>query len=166
MPFRITTLAGLAALLLTGCAASNDRYPSLAVRDAERVTGEFTPAYMDDPAPTYTTDRRRIGDALEQARTAHGQFTQAQPGVLGLARAASGRGNDSDARAQALSAMAELTTLRGQTVMALSDLDRLEAEAATLYADLSDIREAQVYVAGLVGEQDAALDSVARAMGL
>ena len=32
-----------AALLVAGCAASSDRYPSLAVRDVERAEGTFDP---------------------------------------------------------------------------------------------------------------------------
>ena len=53
-------LAGLAAAI-AGCAAPAEEYPSLAIRDAERVTGTLEPAapepYIPPPPPAGVVDR-------------------------------------------------------------------------------------------------------------
>ncbi|AWW74225.1 hypothetical protein CD351_07255 [Erythrobacter sp. KY5] len=151
-------------MALAGCAGDSGRYPSLAIRDAERTTGQFTPAQPTTPAATATIDRTAIGAALESARTAHERFLAEQPAALTLARSASGRGDGSDVRSRALVAVASLSSLRGQTATALADLDRLEVEAATSFAATDDIRTAQSYVARLAQEQDDILESLSEVM--
>lgn len=163
---RTLLFAGLGTALMAGCASPEGKYPSLAIRDAERVSGAFTPAPPAQPEPTPLADRERIGDALERARDSHEKFLARQPGVGTLARSASGRGPESDRRAEALVALADLTVLRSETTIALADLDQLEVESATQFGATSDVRKAQEYVARLVSEQDAALESLERQMGL
>ena len=51
-PFNTAALL-VAPALLAGCAADTDRYPSLAIRDVERVSGTFEVA-EGDPAPAPT----------------------------------------------------------------------------------------------------------------
>ncbi|EAQ29528.1 hypothetical protein NAP1_02110 [Erythrobacter sp. NAP1] len=157
-------LTGTAVLTLAACAGDSDRYPSLAIRDAERASGQFTPVQTPAPAAITPADRASIGAALEQARSTHEQFMAQQPAALSLARSASGRGNDSDVRSRALVAVASLSSLRGQTAIALADLDRMEVEAATSFAAIEDIRTAQSYVARLAMEQDEMLETLSEVM--
>jgi hypothetical protein len=159
-------LASISALALSACAGASEKYPSLAIRDAERAVGQFSPAPPEPTAPTYVVDRTSIGDALDRARQSHERFLARRPDAADLAQAAAGRGNESDIRARALVALADLTSMRGETAIALADLDRLEVEAATVFAPAGEVAEAQSYVARLVGEQDQALDAIAREMGL
>jgi hypothetical protein len=162
----IISLWVAAGLSLAGCAGAGDRYPSLGVRDAERAVGAPAPTPPVDPAPTYSVDRAEIGDALERARSANERFLAQADGARGLILSAAGQGPDSDRRSRALIALADLTSLRSATAIALADLDRLEAEAAMLFAPTQDIRTAQQYVARLMGEQDATIDSLSEVMGL
>lgn len=164
--FGIIYLWAAGALALGGCAGNADRYPSLAIRDAERAAGTFTPAEPTEPAPTYTVDRSEIGNAIQRARASHEQFLAQRDSSSGIIRSAAGRGPESDLRSRALVALADLTTLRSATAIALADLDRLEVESATVFGPTEDIRTAQEYVARLVGEQDAEINSLASVMGL
>ncbi len=159
-----TLSIGFAALLLSGCAADQGRYPSLATRDAERVGGQFTPSAPVQEAPAYSTDPASIDAALEQARGFHARFEADRPAAMTLARAASGSGDESDARSRALVALAGLSTLHGQTVMALGDLDTIEAASAVEFGSLDDIRAAQTAIAQMVEQQNAVLDSIAQEM--
>ena len=163
---KTAATACLTCLILSGCAASADRYPSLAVRDAERVSGEFTPAASSTPAPapSYTTDPDRISGAVEAAMNAHQQFEARGPATLSLVQEAGADLANEDARSRALVAMAGLRTLHGQTVGALANLDQLEIEAASVFAPVEDIRLAQSRIAQIVSEQDAVLAILAAEM--
>lgn len=159
-PLRTLPIATLAAVLLAGCAGSSDAYPSLAIREAERVSGEFTPATPDtSPAPVASGED--ISAILDQAKGAHRIFQAEQPGAQQLARAAAGAGIESAEYARALVALAQLTSLRGQTVIAMSNLDDLEVKAATGFAPTEGIRAAQAEIAMLVNEQTITIDSLA-----
>ena len=152
--------AGLAGLILSACAASDGRYPSLAVRDAERVQGTFEPAPPSLPAAGNPVDNRQLSAPLTRAKEAHALFTARQDEVSALVTASRGLGPEDDRRAQALVGLADLTSLRGQTAVALSDLDQLEAEAATGFARTEDIREVQASILELIAQQDVTLDSL------
>lgn len=91
------------------------------------------------------------------ARRAHGQFLEARPTALELVQAASGLGEDSNERAAALVAIADLRSHRSETAGVLGDLDTLEVEASTSFAPTKDIRAAQSEVEQILSAQDAAL---------
>ncbi len=161
---RTLTFSACSAALLAGCVGASDKYPSLAIRDAERQTGQFIPAAPQQlPAPSPATFEQLRG-FVERARTAHQQFTAEQPAALRLARAARGSGVEDDRRARALVAVAALTSLHGQTSLALTDLDQLEFLAASEFEATDDIKAAQILVGQMIQEQDAALDSFDAAM--
>ncbi len=154
-----------ASTLLAGCASADaDRFPSLALRDAERMTGQFTPTRPTEPPPPPVVSAVDLASIVENARAIHRNFLSEAPPALRLARSASGRDTINDQRSRALVAMAGLTTLHSQTVLALADLDKLEAEAATSFAATAEIQEAQSQVAALVAEQDETLAQVSGAL--
>lgn len=154
-------IAALAGLLLSGCAGASDAYPSLAIRDAERISGEFTPVEPETPAPAPVASPQDIAAILAQANELNRKFVSEQSQARQIIGSANGAGLESAAYARALVALASLTSLRGQTAIALSNLDELRAEAGMTFAPDADIRVAQAEVAMLVAEQTTAIDSLA-----
>jgi len=149
-----------AALLLAACAGSDDRYPSLAIRDAERAVGEFTPTQSGGSASTPVSALASVQDLkkiVDQATESHQAFITARPAASGLVRSARGSGAESDARARALVALADLASKRSETAIPMGDLDLLAAEARTTFAPHEEIVAARALVAGLVSQQDRAL---------
>ena len=164
----IYTKICLAVLLgagLGGCASADGQYPSLAVRDAERVQGTFTPpSPSDQPAVIGITNLDELLAPVDRAEKANAQFLALQSEVRALVSGAQGLGVEDDRRAQALAGLAQLTSLRGQTALALSDLDLLEAKAATAFERTKEIRDFQTGIRTMIGEQDAVLDSLGAAL--
>lgn len=153
--------AMMAAALLTGCAGDKDRYPSLAIRDAERAVGAFAPAPGNTAEPIRPVASVADLSALtERAQESHRQFRAAQGGVSRLVESARGQGIESNVRQRALVALADLTAMRSDTTMAVGDLDLLKAEAATTFAPTDDIDAARALVSALLNEQDSALDNL------
>lgn len=160
--YRAIALSGLVTATLSGCAGAVDRFPSLALRDAERATGQFTPPTSNDTAPSYLVSSAKIEDALIAAHASHQRFMAAQPTAASLAIKARGRGIGDDTHSRALIALADLTTLRSETAGALADLDRLEARGATLFAPTDAVESAQTEVEIMIENQNTALDTLVR----
>ena len=103
-----------AALLVAGCAASSDRYPSLAVRDVERAEGTFDPV----PGPQLDVPEVEVDvgpdlgagltSLVADAQAAHTAFTDAVPAAERSVRAASGSSIGSDSWAAAQVALAAI----------------------------------------------------------
>lgn len=149
-----------ASALLAGCAGSSDQYPSLAIRDAERVTGQFNPSPPSDAANPAAPQPYAPGDIsrlVEQARESHRSFVAAQSSTSRLVSGARGSGLESKARADALLALADLSSKRSDTAIALADLDLMAAQSATQFASTAALAEAQQLVLQLVTQQDDAL---------
>lgn len=157
-------LAALLTTALGGCASTDGRFPSLAVRDAERLTGELTPSVPSQEPISPVASAAQVSDFIALALGAHREFAAITPQATSLMRASRGTGPTSDARAQALVALAQLTSLRSQTALALANLDALEAKAATTFAPTVEIKAAQMQVTQIVNEQDATLDSLTTQM--
>lgn len=160
IPLQILPIAGFATLLLAGCAGSSDAYPSLAIRDAERVTGSFTPSEPESPPPPPVASDEDVGAIADRARETHSRFMSERPGALAAVRTARGLGVESNARALAEVRLAVLSSLRGQTQLAMAELDSLQAKAATTFAPTGSIAVAQSQVAAFLSEQDEAIDSL------
>lgn len=161
---RNSVLVAFCAALLAGCVGSGDKYPSLAVRDAERQMTQDnatdTSAELAAIPAATPEDVARMRGYVEQARAAHQNFVAGQPGAAQSVRAARGSGVEDERRSRALVAVAGLTTLHGKTTLALSYLDEMEFSAATAFDAIDEIKEAQAVVNSLIREQDAALDSL------
>lgn len=163
---RPTIFLPLAALMMTAGCASSDGYPSLAMRDAERVTGTFSPVTDGEstdsmPAPEIPADATlsaRIDMLLDAAKAAHTRFMDAAPRAKRLASAAGGIGSDSWASAQV--ALADLESQRSQAAIALSTLDEIHVEGVTTNALPGIVSEARDTVISLVGEEDALLSQL------
>jgi hypothetical protein len=157
-PFLALTAA---ALLLAGC-ASPGRYPSLAVRDAERATGTLQPAeaepYVPPATPAETLDR--IGSLSAEAQAAHQSFLAAVEkgrGTIALGRSAA-EGSDAWSRAQI--ALADLEASRSQTMIALAELDRLYVDAELAAGELERISAARDAVSALIDSESQTIDGL------
>lgn len=162
--YQLLCFAAVAGLSLTGCASSDGRYPSLAVRDTERVQGTLEPAPSDQPEVIGIENLDALIAPVDRAKEAHAQFTAIEDEVRTLVNASRGVGPEDDRRAQALAGFAQLTSLRAKTALALSDLDLLEVKAATGFTRTQEIREFQSTILRLIEQQDATLDSLNEAM--
>jgi hypothetical protein len=148
--------------LLTACAGDTGRYPSLAIRDAERVQGQYTPASSDTPAAPIqpvaaSTD---IAALVAQAEASHQRFTQAEAGARELVAGARGLTIESNERQLALIALSDLSSLRSDTAVNLGSLDLLAAQASTTFAPTEELAAARALVLDLVTAEDAALDAL------
>jgi len=97
---KSTPLAHIAvlaiAVLASGCTGARDRFPSLAVRPAERAFGSAQPVdaapapTMTAPVPASASVVERVGALKSQAADAQRAFIAARPAAARLAGAARG----------------------------------------------------------------------------
>ena len=116
-------------LVLAGCSGTGGGYPSLAIRDIERVSGTAQPVQPETQVPVAPPVSealdQRIARLTQQARTAHATF-QSRAGSAARTVAV-GRGSRAPADRWVASqiAVAELQALRSVAMIALADLDTL-----------------------------------------
>lgn len=159
-PLLIIGLYGV----LQGCASSSDRYPSLALRDAERMSTADTAAAPAPQAvrtlPLDDEQIRTIDQAVEHAQAQHEIFLQDLPEAVKTIEAAQGKGPSDNAWAAAQVALADLASLHGESTGALSDLDALMAQAITQSADTEAISTARERVENIILEQKRAISQL------
>src|SRR6188768_853412 len=153
------------ALLLTalgcslGACMASDKYPSLAIRDAERAAGTMQPAEPEPyvpPAPPAAV-LGRLDQLTGEAASAHQAFLAEAPKARSAVAAARGAGPGADSWARAQVAVAGLESARSRAMIALADLDRLYVDAAVGGEELTRIGAVRDQVAAQVGEQDATI---------
>ena len=168
---RSTLALATGVLVLTGCASvADDGFPSLARRDAERLTGSAIPADGADalpPPPSLSADlETRVGQLLGQARRAHDDFEQRRGRAGSLVGAASGAARASESWVSAQVALADLQSARSDTMIALAELDELFARERLAYSDAISpgaalVEEARETVEILVAEEDSVIAAYA-----
>ncbi len=156
----------ITGLFLANCAGAGDRYPSLAQRDAELVTGTLAAGGNGEDnnspnpaprAPLYPDIAERIEENLAEARQAHEDFKAAAPSAERQISAARGASNQSNNWAAAQIALADLDSARSAAAIALGDLDLLYADSAIVFAQRAQIEAARNQVSALIAEQDRTL---------
>jgi hypothetical protein len=161
----ILPLAALTALA-SACATPPEEYPSLAIRDAERVSGTMEPVpappYIPPPPPAGVTDR--LAQLTAQADTAHQAFSAQAPSVRSTVAAARGAEPGAESWARGHLALAGLEATRAPATTALADIDRLYVDAAVEGAGLEDIAAARSAVAAQVNEQEAEIAALSGAL--
>ena len=147
-------------LLLAACATPADEYPSLAIRDAERVTGTLEPAAPEPyvPPPTPPAVIGRLDQLAADAASAHRAFLAEVSGARSAVSAARGAQLGSERWARASVAVAELEGARSRAMIALADLDRLMVEAAVEGGALERIVAVRNTVIAQVDEQNATIE--------
>ncbi|ABC62653.1 hypothetical protein [Erythrobacter litoralis] len=162
MPISRTALPLFAALGLGACASAGEDYPSLAIRDAERQSGSFTPAESEaaapvEPDPPAPELLDRLVQLQSQAQSAHRAFVALAPAASRRVEAARGAGLASDRWAEAQIAISELDSQRSLTAVPMADLDELLVRRAIELEQRAEIVEAQAQVQALLEEEDAVL---------
>lgn len=148
--------------LLSACATAGEEYPSLAMRDAERVTGTVEPVaptpYVPPPTPAAVLDR--LDRLAADAASAHQAFLAEAPAARRAVTAARGAEFGSDGWARASVAVAALEGVRSRAMIALADLDRLMVDAAVVGGELERIVAVRNAVTTQVDEQNATIEGL------
>lgn len=153
----------LLAAALGGCAGDSDAYPSLAMRPFETGTVAVPPA---PPAPIRpATPPTRVAQLRAAGTAAHADFVAQEPSAARLARAAAGQPIESNARAAALVALADLDAKRAVTASTLAAVDALAAEAAGALAADPALGAVQGEIAALLANEDEAIARLWEVMG-
>lgn len=151
-----------AVLALTGCASSSQDFPSLAIRDAERVSGTIAvPPAPTGPVPPAPA-QAQLAPLMAAIREGHARFAGEVPAAQRAVSAARGAGVGTENWSVAQVAVANLEAQRSQVMIALADLDRIHASAAVEGADVSATTAALAEAQGLVDQEDA---EIARLLG-
>ena len=147
--------------LLGACATADDgEYPSLAIRDVERVSGTLAPPapYVPPPTPAAVSDR--LTQLASEAASAHRAFGTEAPRARTAANAARGDAVGSETWAVAQVALAALESARSRAMIALADLDRLYVDAAVQGGELTRIAATRDQVIAQVEQQNATIDAI------
>lgn len=144
------------ALALSACASAAGEYPSLAIRDSERVTGSLeTPeAPLFTPTPAAPATLEQLGELADTAREAHQRFLAAADDARGTVRSAAGSSIGSENWSRAQVAVAGLESRRSNAMIALADADRIFVEAATNGGEIAEAEAARAEIAALVEEEN------------
>lgn len=159
-PFLLLPVA--AAFALAGCAKDDGLYPSLSIRDAERVSGVFDPVQAEPfvPTPQGADSLGRIGKLRADAQASHSRFLAAADKARGTVAAARGAGPGADRWSVAQVALGNLAGIRSETMISLAELDLLYVDAQTEGQELAEIESARADVDRLAAEEDRLLDSL------
>jgi hypothetical protein len=164
LPSCLSVVCG--ALALTACAADTVNYPSLARRDAERISGTSAVATPLAVATAPSAEvKARLPQLVERANAAHSRFAAHRGRTAELVAAASGATVASEGWSVATIALADLESARSDAMIALADLDQLFAAARIEGADSSAIADARDQVTAMVGEEDSVLASLHGRLG-
>jgi hypothetical protein len=118
------------ALFAAGCAASSDKYPSLAPRPIESRSDAVTPVPTPVATPDAALDQQIAAMTAKLAQIDRDfSTTAAQADTAAKARGAQAVGSDQWVAAQ--STLAELDGLRGDTLGLASDVERMTADRGT-----------------------------------
>lgn len=148
----------LACTALGACAASSDRYPSLAIRDAERVQGSFEAPSSEAllPTPASAESLANAESLLQSANDSHRKFLASVAGARS-AVANAGSGIESNSWANAQVVLADLDSRRSETAIALGELDLMFTDATLGFTERAEIEAVRAQVIAMVAEEDAVL---------
>jgi len=162
-----------ASLCLTACTSTAGQYPSLAKREAERVTGPANPAQSPEPAAMPFPDPELEGALaalVASASRAQRAFNAQQGPARRAIAVAQSSARGSDSWMQAHVELAELQASRSSAMIALTDLDALFtkerlAQPGALSPSAIAIAAARDEVEAIVAQQDRAIASMLNRLG-
>lgn len=149
----------IAFLPLCACTLPKSEYPSLAIRDIERVNGTMQPAEPEpDPLPApLPANFAEIQSLADTARAAHQRFLAAEPAARSRVNAARGAGSGSEAWAVAQVSLAGLESIRSDAMIAMADIDRLYVAAATEGSEIQELGDVRGEIVNLIAAEDATI---------
>ncbi len=148
---------------VSACAGSGDRYPSLEIRDVERVQGSFDPAdagesALPTPVAAPSADTvQRLSDLTASASAIHAEFERAVPQTSRIVSTAGRASVASDSWASAQVALSDLELIRSRAAVTLADIESVYVDARLEAQQLDTITAARNQVLGLIAEEDAVL---------
>lgn len=156
---------GLALLVgLTGCTSTSDRYPSLAIRDAERAyaAGAYDSPPVPPAAPVAPSPAlaQKLSQLQGQARQAHQAFLAAAPRTRTLVNSAQGSSPASDSWVAAQVGISGLEANRNRAMVAMADLDELLLETEVEGGAREAVRQAHAAVNSMIQEEDSVLSGL------
>ncbi len=168
-PFLPVVLALLAVPLLAGCAnGDSSRYPSLSIRDVERIKGSAEPVAPETALPGTAAPSAdlagRLAQLQQQAAAANQAFMGAVPSTESLIDAAAGSAVASENWSVATAALTRLDSLRNQASLALADLDKLYVDSEMEVGAVDAISAARGAVQAQVAGEEAVLDRLSARM--
>ncbi len=157
-PLLLLTLAAG----ISGCAKDQDLYPSLSIRDAERVTGVFDPVAAEPYVPPAQSPQvlGRIDQLRADAQAAHKRFLGLAERARAPAAAARGAAVGSEQWAVAQIALGDLAAARSQTMVPLTELDLLFVAAQGEASVTTEIEQARAEVESLASAEDQLVDQL------
>jgi hypothetical protein len=160
MTQRLST-APLMALLLAGCATSGD-FPSLDIRDSERVSGtmEAPPSPIYTPPPLATGTVAELGTLADRVRTAHQRFMAGADAARTVVARAGGSVAGTDSWSDAQVALAGLEAIRSDAMIALAQIDRIHVDTAVAGGDSAYTGQLRDEASTLVEQEDRLIASL------
>jgi len=170
---RQSALLLLALPVCLEACASTGSYPSLAKREAERVTGteeQAAPAAPEPETPPSAALEANVEQLLDQATSAHGEFEKGRESTQRTVSAAKGSAVASEKWVAAEVALATLESARSGAITALSEIDQLYADERvakprTVTPSAKLLGSAREQVRALVQEENDTLGEIASQMG-
>lgn len=151
------------AMALSACASGGGVYPSLSVREGERVTGTFkpVPAKPALPSPPPSADvLDQVAQLRSDATDANQRFLTAAQAAQAPIAAANGAEPGSEEWAVAEVALSNAQARHNETVAALSGLDRIYVAAQMAGNELGKIQAAVDEVSALVDAENKRLNAL------
>ncbi|OCC24968.1 hypothetical protein MB02_05875 [Croceicoccus estronivorus] len=148
---------------LSACASAPDGYPSLAIRDIERVYGSAEPVAPPPPPPVIepsTELAERLVQLQDQASQAHQAFLSAMPRASQLVAAARQSEIADDPWVAAQSGLSHLEASRNRAMLVMADLDRMLVAVEMDGGAREAIAQAQANVDALVNEENTLLEGL------
>lgn len=166
----------MALAALGACNADRSRFPSLAIRPAERAYGIGEPVApaaslpLNTKLPAGADLAKSLAALRDAASAAHGHFLEQQGQAVQLINAAKGSAPGTEAWSRAAIALAGLTSARGEGMIALAELDRLliaatEKAATGPHADLALVEPTHRKVADQLAEEDRTIAALSSVLG-
>lgn len=161
---RPVILALLASSLGACATGDNSRYPSLALRDVERISGTAQPVEAPPAAAPVAPSAdlaQRLVQLRQQAEGAHGNFMSSVPRTEQLVAAAAGAAVASENWSVAQAALGGLQAARNPALIALAELDELYVKSEMEVGAIEAIEVARDAVKTLVAAEEQELDRLA-----
>lgn len=167
MKQRPATLIIAPAVLLLAACAKPGAFPSLEIRDSERVTGtlEAPPVPTYTPPPLATATVATLSDLAARVRAAHQRFVAEEGSASATVTRGAGSSAGSDTWSDAQVAVAGLEAIRSDAMIALADIDRIHVDTHVIGGDVAWTEQVRAEASALVAEEDRLINALLGQLG-
>lgn len=167
MKQRLSTLLIVPAVLLVSACAKPGAFPSLDIRESERVTGTMAapPAPAFTPPPLATATLATLDGLAARVRAAHQRFL-AEAGTAGAtAQRGAGSQAGTETWSDAQVAVAGLEAIRSDAMIALAEIDRIHVDTHLAGGDAAATERVRAEASALVAEEDRLIGALLGQLG-